>query len=83
MNSTLTQKPLWKEVLESEFNNRKEEKPDYSLRNFARDLELSQSLLLYILKDKRRLTADKAFFIAKKLNLPIEKKYAFVESTVS
>lgn len=80
--ATSNLKPLWKEVLEQEFHTRKNLKPDYSLRNFAKDLDLSQSLLLYILKDKRRLTADKAFFIAKKLNLPIETKYAFVESTL-
>lgn len=77
-----TNKTHWQNVLDTEFQTRKTRNTSYSLRAYARDLGLSQTLLLFLIKSKRRLTADKAFLIAKNLNLPAGEKLKFVESSL-
>ncbi len=49
----------------------------YSLRAFARDLEISPSLLSDLLKGKRGLSVSRAFDVAKKLKLDLHESEVF------
>ena len=58
----------------SEFNLRKKRNSSYSVRAFARDLELSPSHLSEFLSGKSNLSHEKADFLAEKLKLKDEHK---------
>lgn len=72
--------------LKSEFEARLKRRPHYSLRAFARDIELSPSTVSDFLNGKLGFSRDRIFQLAKKLNLTavhrdhwidlIESKYA-------
>lgn len=63
-------------ILEGEFDGRKRRNPGYSLRAYARDLELPASKLSEILRGICGLSAQSATKLAKKLQLtPEESKY--------
>lgn len=55
--------------LRNEFENRNRRRPQYSLRAFARDLELSPGALSDFLNSKMGLSKDRVYFLSKKLSL--------------
>ena len=71
----------YRELLDSEFAQRKMRNQGYSLRAFARDLKLAPSQLSEILSGKRGLNPAKANQVAKKLMLN-EKELAQFELSV-
>ncbi len=54
----------YREILKAEFNQRRKTDPFYSLRSFAKDLDVTHQHLSLILKGKRGLSKLKAEFIA-------------------
>lgn len=68
----------YQSILRNEFSNRKRKNNAYSLRSFARDLQISQSFLTQVLGQKRKLSDDKAILISDKLNLKPTQKKIFV-----
>lgn len=56
-----------KHYLETELKLRQQRRPAYSLRAFARDLDMSPSSLSCYLNDKQGLSKERAVFIGKKL----------------
>lgn len=68
-------KETYVETLNRLFNEYKAKNPSFSLRAFARRLDIPPSALSYLLKGKRRLTARMADKLAAQLHLsPSEKK---------
>ncbi len=66
------------EILSSIFDRRRNKNTSYSLRAFARDIELSPSRLSEILNGAKGLNADTAHSVASHLKLkPQEKKFFF------
>ena len=61
------QLPHYREILREELESRCQQNPRYSLRAFARDLELAPSRLSEILSGKQGLSRESADSIAKKL----------------
>ncbi|MGE3611116.1 MAG: DUF4423 domain-containing protein [Bacteriovoracaceae bacterium] len=59
---------------------RQQTNPSYSIRAFARDLDISSSSLSQILAGKRALPAKKSSDIIKKLKLPPQEESLFKES---
>ncbi len=57
------------DYLQTEFLQRRGRNPHYSLRAFARDLELSPSTLCEFLKGKASLSAERAMELGKKIDL--------------
>ncbi|MBY0414798.1 MAG: DUF4423 domain-containing protein [Bdellovibrionales bacterium] len=66
-----------------EFNKRSKKNERYSLRAFARDIEIAPSHLSTLLKDKSGLSKERAFKIAQKLELSPRKTKIFVETAES
>jgi uncharacterized protein (TIGR02147 family) len=72
--------PFYMTTLKAGLRLRKTRSPSYSLRAFARDLDLNPGTLSLVLRGKRRLSYQDSHKIAEKLNLdPIERS-TFVES---
>ncbi|KYG67325.1 hypothetical protein AZI86_10025 [Bdellovibrio bacteriovorus] len=69
-------------VLKDELNLRRKKNPSYSLRAFAKYLEISPSLLSNLLRGLKGISDKKAGNIAKKLQLDAENKKFFVLSAV-
>jgi uncharacterized protein (TIGR02147 family) len=67
--------------LQKELVRRQSKNPSYSLRAFARDLEVSAGYLSDILKGRYCLSRDGAQKLAKKLNLSKEEESVLIEST--
>lgn len=67
-------------LLERELLLRQERSPLYSLRAFARDMNVHPSTLSLALKGKRNIPLAQASFIAQELNLNPEERTLFVES---
>src|SRR5580704_5383113 len=67
------------DYLKEEKARRTERNPSYSLRAFARSIELSPGFLNLLLQKKRSLSFERAQEIAKKINWSIEKNHAFLE----
>lgn len=66
----------YRAFLQDEFNNRCRHNPHYSLRAFARDLELSSARLSEVLSKKKGLSREAADQLTTKLKLnPIEAEY--------
>lgn len=59
----------YRDLLTAEFNRRQVRNPRYSLRSFAKDLELSPGRLSEILSQKQGLSEEVASNVAKKLKL--------------
>ncbi len=71
----MTKDPFYLSKLEDEFARRQRQNPAYSLRAFARFLNIDASSLAAVFKRKRKLPSDKAQLIVKKLGFsPIEKQ---------
>lgn len=66
-------------VLIQEFNYRRSTNITYSLRAFARDLEIDQKHLLRILKNEKGLSPQKAELIAMKLSLKFSDRRKFIQ----
>lgn len=69
----------YRQILKEELNHRCEQNPRYSLRAFARDLELSPSRLSEILNEKQGLSRKAALKITKKLGLREEEAKHFCD----
>ena len=76
-------KPFYLNVLEEEFNNRKRVNTRYSLRAFARYLNLPSAVLSEIFRQKRGIPKKSAPQIADKLGLNTVEKDVFVNSVKS
>ena len=65
------------------FESRREINPSYSLRSFARDLDLTPSFLSQVLKGKKGLSHQKATEISQNLSLDLKEKEAFLISNLA
>lgn len=68
----------YREILKNEFEKRKQRNPLYSLRAFARLIDLSSPRLSDILNKKKGLSKEKALQIAKRLDLVGKESEYFV-----
>lgn len=73
----------YKDILHEELVKRKKNNPAYSVRAFARDLEILSPRLNNILNDKQGLSVEAAKKISSKLNLTDKKKKWFYLSVGS
>lgn len=73
-------KPFHIKLLEAELSRRKRENPQFSLRAFARFLEMSSSSLSRILLDSQEISISTSKQIIKKLNLSDEDSVLFIAS---
>lgn len=63
--------------LREELGLRQARRPQYSLRAFARDLEMSPSFLCEFLAGRQGISRERVHWLAKKLNLPDEQREHF------
>lgn len=75
--------PTYIQILKNELERRKRVNNNYSLRSFARFLNLDSGVLSAILKNKRRLPKDKINYISERLKLEEEEKKYFIKSLLS
>jgi len=68
------------QIIHELLTQKRETNPDYSLRAFAREVDIEQSNLSKILKGKRKLTASHVTRISNKFNLPSETTLRLFES---
>ena len=73
----------YKRIIGEEFENRKRKNASYSLRAFARDLEISPASLSLILNGKQGLSLMKAKDIAQRLGLNAAEETLFCTSVAS
>jgi len=73
----------FRDVLRRELQNRQQKNPAYSMRAFARDLDLSASGLSEVLSGKHSLSLRRAITVSKKLGLSEEHADAFIQSACS
>lgn len=73
----------YRDVIKNKFENRLKKNPRYSLRAFARDLEVPVSRLSEVLNDKSGLSVFNAEKIAKKLDLSANEKELFLNQVLS
>lgn len=78
----MTDMPYHVQVIKSELEKRRSRKSDYSLRTFAKDLNLHPSLLSRVLSGKQCLSPKSAEFCATKLELAKPEKRIFLRSVV-
>ena len=77
---TLTKERLrYIRVLIQEFNHRRTANISYSMRAFARDLEIDQKHLLRIFKNQKGLSPQKAELISMKLSLKFSDRRKFIQ----
>lgn len=77
----MKKEPFYLTVLKNEFQARKDQNPEYSLRSFALEIDLHSSSLSMILNGKRRLSGRLAQKVCSKLELSPVDKTLFIEST--
>ncbi len=63
--------------LREELGLRQSRRPQYSLRAFARDLEMSPSFLCEFLAGRQGISKERVYWLAKKLSLPDEQREHF------
>jgi len=75
----------YREIIKTEFISRRSKDPFYSLRSFAKDLDLLPSHLSYIIRGKRGLSKDNALQVAYNLGLKTfaAQKFKFLVSAQS
>lgn len=78
----MTEAPYHVQVIKSELERRRSLKADYSLRTFAKDLNLHPSLLSRVLSGKQSLSPKSAEFCATKLSLAKPEKRIFLRSVI-
>lgn len=64
-------------MLKDEFSERKSRNSKYSLRAFARDLDLTSGFLTSLLKEKKALSFEKAIHVTQRLGWSEEKRSRF------
>lgn len=69
MQSELTPKKDFREFLKKEFVKKCQDNPKYSLRAFAKKLNMSHATLSHLVRGKRPLTAQTILYLAKALGL--------------
>lgn len=67
----------YRSFLKQELDRRKEKNPFYSLRAFARDLEMSPQMVSQLLRGKRHLSVISVSKVADKLKYTQEEKRDF------
>ena len=72
--------PYYIHILTSELQRRQRVNPSYSLRSFARFLDLDSGVLSAILNNKRKVPNDKIYFLCERLKLESEEKKYFLMS---
>jgi uncharacterized protein (TIGR02147 family) len=77
-----TTEPFYLYTLREALSSRQRKNSAYSLRSFAKDLEIDSSNLSAILQNKRALPYKRADLVAKKLRLPPKESTLFVASTL-
>lgn len=75
-------KPFYLRLLTNELERRKRVNSNYSLRSFARFLELDSGVLSAVLKNKRKLPKHKIKYICDRLKLEASDKDYFIASLV-
>lgn len=70
----------YRTILKSEFERRQLKNPHYSMRSFARDLEVFPSVLSEVFNNKKGISITKARFFCKKLNLDKQESRIFLLS---
>lgn len=68
------------EILQREFDNRREENARYSLRAYAKFLDMDPSSLSAVLRGKRLFPLKKVEFVSSKLHLEGEDRRRFLQS---
>lgn len=76
---TITQFDDYRQYLSEVFAQRQGRNSRYSLRSFARDLDLAPSSLSALLKCRYNLTIKKALLVAKRLGLAGAEKHLFID----
>ena len=71
------------ERIKAAFDDRRQRNPSYSLRSFARDLELSPSALSALLNGKKGISKQKALIVSQKIGLSRSEGMVFLLSVVS
>ncbi len=74
--------PFYLYTLRESLSSRQSKNPAYSLRSFAKDLEIDSSNLSAILQNKRGLPHRRAGLVAKRLKLAPKESTLFVASTL-
>lgn len=74
---------FYRNYLNLELSKRKKAQQDYSLRKFAKDLEMPASTLNGILKGTSKLSPQKCSQIAKKLKLNRDETFSLIFSALS
>ncbi len=70
----------YQNILQKELEKRRKRNAHYSLRAFAKFLEVSPSTISEVLAGVRGLSSNKAFLIMEKLELSVESKKIFLDS---
>lgn len=78
----MTTLPYHVQVIKSELDRRRSLKAGYSLRNFAKDLNLHPSLLSRVLSGKQALSPKSAEYCANRLSLAKPEKRIFLRSVI-
>lgn len=75
----------YRDIVKAEFFRRRSIDPFYSLRSFAKDLNLEPMHLSYLLKHKRGLSKDNAMYVALELGLTgfAARRFCFMVSAQS
>lgn len=76
----LQRQNLGPNLLRDEYLDRVQKNPSYSLRAFARTIDISPSVLSRIFKGEKSLSIDRAVGIAKKLDWDSKKTNLFIQS---
>jgi len=74
--------PFYLHTLRESLSSRQRRNPAYSLRSFAKDLDIDSSNLSAILQNKRGLPHKRANSMARKLRLPPKESALFVASSL-
>lgn len=69
----------YRDIIQEHYKQKRRKNPAYSLRSFARDVEISPSQLSEVLSGKTQLSVNKANILAKKLNFNESLRSHFVD----
>jgi len=70
------------QILRRIYEARQSRNPRYSMRALARDLAISQTMLVQVMSGKRGLSAEMAIKIANRLQLPETEAIALLDAVV-
>jgi uncharacterized protein (TIGR02147 family) len=69
------------DILKNEYSYRKKGNPKYSLRAFSRDMKMSPGFLSEVLKNKKKVSIDKAMQISSALGWSWRQSQVFLQTT--